>query len=123
MVLATWWMLQPAVASSIDGDAAGPRGQDHYTDHTWALEIEGVTQGVFTKVSGLDSNTDVIELHEGKGLSRSFEAWLDRGPRAEPLDFELVDGRDGHRYFLVGARPSGADTEVIELVVERLKKR
>jgi len=44
------------------------RAHDHLTDHNWMLEIEGVTQGAFSEVSGLDSETEVIEYQDGNDL-------------------------------------------------------
>lgn len=44
------------------------RDHDHLTDHNWQLEIEGVTTGAFAEVSGLDSETEIIEYQDGNDL-------------------------------------------------------
>jgi len=44
------------------------RAHDHLTDHNWQLEIEGVTQGAFAEVSGLDSETEVVKYQDGNDL-------------------------------------------------------
>ncbi len=44
------------------------RAHDYQTDHNWQLEIEGVTQGAFAEVSGLDSETEIIEYQDGDDI-------------------------------------------------------
>ena len=114
---------------------------DHLTDHTWALEIEGVTQGAFAEVSGLDSETEVIVLEGPVGLSDGLQKWLrlSAAGESDSLDFELVTtDRNGEevRLTVIGAyvtesntasssdsgKGNAALTEEIEMVIERLER-
>ncbi len=64
-------MLGASLAVSLwafDSPAPNRREHDHLTDHNWQLEIEGVTQGAFANVSGLDSETEIIEYQDGEDI-------------------------------------------------------
>ncbi|MFT5681257.1 MAG: hypothetical protein ACI8RZ_002163 [Myxococcota bacterium] len=114
--------------------APNRRAHDHLTDHNWMLEIEGVTQGSFAEVSGLDSETEVIEIRCVIDLSDPFYKWvgLSAQGKADPLDLELVstdESGDSTRYRVIGAEVQSVSTdgdashtEEIEMVVERIEK-
>ncbi len=44
------------------------RNHDHLVSNKFKIEIEGVTQGAFTAISGLESETDVITYVDGADL-------------------------------------------------------
>ena len=128
--------IEPAPA--VEGPDAEPlpnsREHDHFTDHNWQLEIEGVTQGAFAEVSGLDSETEVV-ARGGAHLRPSFKAWvrasaagtapprtlvlLTKGPLGQTLRYRLI-GAQVTRY--APASGNSAMTEEIEMVIERLER-
>lgn len=44
------------------------RDHDHIGNFNFKVEIEGVTQGAFAEVTGLDSVTDVVEYQDGDDI-------------------------------------------------------
>ena len=44
------------------------RGFDHIGNFNFKVEIEGVTQGVFKNVEGLDSETEIVEFQDGEDI-------------------------------------------------------
>ena len=44
------------------------RPQDHIGSFNFKVEIEGVTQGAFRNVEGLDSETEIIEFQDGDDI-------------------------------------------------------
>lgn len=113
---ATALLLTTACAPE-PGSLAGPdprqsMDHDHLTDHNWQLEIEGVTQGAFAEVSGLDSETEIIEYQDGLDLSLELVDWLQDGidGRSQPRDLQLIELHPrGHtRYLLRDAQPHSA---------------
>ena len=44
------------------------RGFDHIGNFNFKVEIEGVTQGAFKNVEGLDSETEVVEFQDGEDI-------------------------------------------------------
>lgn len=44
------------------------RPHDHFTGALFRIEIEGVTQGAFTAVEGLEVNVDVVNYMDGSDL-------------------------------------------------------
>ncbi len=44
------------------------RGHDHIGQFNFKVEIDGVTQGAFKTVDGLDSETEVVEYQDGNDL-------------------------------------------------------
>lgn len=72
------------------------RAHDHIGAYHFRVEIEGVTQGAFTSVSGLEGDTEVIEYKDGQdrnlrtrpGRTRYSNIVLRRGYTANP---ELFD--------------------------------
>ena len=44
------------------------RAHDHIGNFNFKVEIEGVTQGAFAEVSGLDSETEVVEYQDGDDI-------------------------------------------------------
>ncbi len=44
------------------------REHDHIGNFNFRVEIEGVTQGSFAEVSGLDSETEVVEYQDGDDI-------------------------------------------------------
>lgn len=106
---------------------------DHLTDHNWQLEIEGVTQGAFKAVDGLDSETELVFVG-GDDLSATFLDWADGSldESRRPLDFTLIyTADDGTKliYEVQGAevvamkgKGNSAMQEEIEMVIERLER-
>jgi phage tail-like protein len=47
--------------------ANGSRSFDHYTGMRFRVEIDGVTQGAFTAVEGLEVSVDVVTFADGDG--------------------------------------------------------
>ncbi len=48
--------------------AIGRRPHDHVGNFNFKVEIEGVTVGAFKAVSGLDSETEVVEYQDGDDI-------------------------------------------------------
>ncbi len=44
------------------------RDFDHIGNHNFRVEIEGVTQGAFQEVSGLEAHAEVVEFQDGDDL-------------------------------------------------------
>jgi hypothetical protein len=107
---------------------------DHLTDHNWMLEIEGVTQGAFAQVRGLDAGSKTVVLSDGTQLSPAFVSWVDaslKGTAApqvielwalddngKPVGFRLL----GAEVQQVNGKGNSAMTEEIEMVIERLER-
>lgn len=101
------------------------RPQDHFVSSKFRVEIEGVTVGAFKSVSGLDSETEVVEYRDGNdlhirkrpGRTRYANVVLKRGMIAENTELWdwyqavrngrverksvsiIVDGDDGSEKF------------------------
>jgi phage tail-like protein len=89
-----------------------PRDFDHIGAFHFQVEIEGVTQGAFISVSGLEATTDVVEFRNGNGIhtharpgrTRYHNITLRRGYTANNELFDwYVTTTNGH-----GARHAGA---------------
>ena len=57
-----------SVGGIVGGD--NRRRHDHLGQFNFKIEIDGVTQGAFKAVDGLDSETEVIEYQDGDDLVR-----------------------------------------------------
>ncbi|MCA9618791.1 MAG: hypothetical protein KC731_07210 [Myxococcales bacterium] len=127
------WLLAAAslLGCGVDVEPPGEGPQlevsDHLTDHNWLMEIEGVTQGAFAEVSGLDSETEII-LSDGR-LSIALRIWAENSlaGQAAPLDFCL--DHPVRRVCVVGAEVVGlkkgaspGTIDEIEMVIERLER-
>ena len=61
-------LLVLSIVLSVAAYAPNRRSFDHIGNYNFKVEIEGVTQGAFTEVSGLESTTEVIEFQDGDDL-------------------------------------------------------
>ena len=58
-----------AIISSIAAFAPNRRNFDHIGNFNFKVEIEGVTVAAFKEVSGIESQTEVIEYQDGSDLT------------------------------------------------------